>query len=109
MRPPTQREQYYKPRVASTWMSILFERFGLRFTKEVNSFSWLTAEYKCSAGVLEWLGIGYYNEKNSRPRKIPERGFAKSIILAALADSCFISETQPTKLRNLPRSRGRVR
>ena len=72
-------------------------------TKEVNSFMANSPNTNVPPEVLEWLGIGYYNEKNfqaaekylSALRKIDNPGSVKPDFLFYLGDTA-------TKLKNLP-------
>jgi TolA-binding protein len=96
-------EQYYN--LAS--IRIILCQFYLRdrsaLTKEVNSFMANSPNTNVPPEVLEWLGIGYYNEKNfqaaekylSALRKIDNPGNVKPDYLFYLGDTA-------TKLKNLP-------
>src|SRR5213595_4265149 len=72
-------------------------------TKEVNNFMANSPSTNVPPEVLEWLGIGYYNEKNfqaaekylSALRKIDNPGSVKPDFLFYLGDAA-------TKLKNLP-------
>jgi TolA-binding protein len=95
-------EQYYK--LAS--IRIILCQFYLKdrsaLTKEVNSFMANSPNTNVPPEVLEWLGIGYYNEKNfqaaekylSALRKIDNPGNVKPDYLFYLGDTA-------TKLKNL--------
>jgi TolA-binding protein len=97
------KEQYYN--LAS--LRIMLCQFYLKdrsaLTKEVNSFMANSPNTNVPPEVLEWLGIGYYNEKNfqaaekylSALRKIDNPGSVKPDFLFYLGDTA-------TKLKNLP-------
>lgn len=97
------KEQYYN--LAS--LRIMLCQFYLKdrpaLTKEVNSFMANSPNVNVPPEVLEWLGIGYYNEKNfqaaekylSALRKIDNPGSVKPDFLFYLGDTA-------TKLKNLP-------
>ena len=97
------KEQYYN--LAS--LRIMLCQFYLKdrpaLTKEVNSFMANSPNVNVPPEVLEWLGIGYYNEKNfqaaekylSALRKIDNPGNVKPDFLFYLGDTA-------TKLKNLP-------
>ena len=97
------KEQYYN--LAS--LRIMLCQFYLKdrnaLTKEVNSFMANSPNTNVPPEVLEWLGIGYYNEKNfqaaekylSALRKIDNPGGVKPDFLFYLGDAA-------TKLKNLP-------
>jgi len=97
------KEQYYN--LAS--LRIMLCQFYLKdrpaLTKEVNNFMANSPNTNVPPEVLEWLGIGYYNEKNfqaaekylSALRKIEDPGSVKPDFLFYLGDTA-------TKLKNLP-------
>src|SRR6266550_4185590 len=97
------KDQYYN--LAS--LRIMLCQFYLKdrnaLTKEVNSFMANSPNTNVPPEVLEWLGIGYYNEKNfqvaekylSALRKIDNPGSLKPDFLFYLGDTA-------TKLKNLP-------
>src|SRR5881275_988189 len=97
------KDQYYN--LAS--LRIILCHFYLKdrnaLTKEVNSFMANSPNTNVPPEVLEWLGIGYYNEKNfqaaekylSALRKIDNPGSVKPDFLFYLGDTA-------TKLKNLP-------
>src|SRR5437773_3424536 len=97
------KDQYYN--LAS--LRIMLCQFYLKdrnaLTKEVNSFMANSPNTNVPQEVLEWLGIGYYNEKNfqaaekylSALRKIDNPGSVKPDFLFYLGDTA-------TKLKNLP-------
>src|SRR6266508_2564739 len=97
------KAQYYN--LAS--LRIMLCQFYLKdravLTKEVNSFMVNSLNTNVPPEVLEWLGIGYYNEKNfqaaekylSALRKIDNPGSVKPDFLFYLGDTA-------TKLKNLP-------
>jgi TolA-binding protein len=97
------KDQYYN--LAS--LRIMLCQFYLKdrnaLTKEVNSFMVNSPNTNVPPEVLEWLGIGYYNEKNfqaaekylSALRKIDNPGSVKPDFLFYLGDTA-------TKLKNLP-------
>src|SRR5216110_2499747 len=97
------KDQYYN--LAS--LRIMLCQFYLKdrnaLTKEVNSFMANSPNTNVPPEVLEWLGIGYYNEKNfqaaekylSALRKIDNPGSVKPDFLFYLGDTA-------TKLKNLP-------
>src|SRR5438034_3636265 len=96
------KEQYYN--LAS--LRIILCQFYLKdqaaLTKEVNDFMGNSPNTNVPPEVLEWLGIGYYNEKNfqaaekylSALRKIDNPGSVKPDFLFYLGDTA-------TKLKNL--------
>ena len=96
------KDQYYN--LAS--LRIMLCQFYLKdrnaLTKEVNSFMANSPNTNVPPEVLEWLGIGYYNEKNfqaaekylSALRKIENPGSVKPDFLFYLGDTA-------TKLKNL--------
>jgi len=95
------KDQYYN--LAS--LRIMLCQFYLKdrnaLTKEVNSFMANSPNTNVPPEVLEWLGIGYYNEKNfqaaekylSALRKIDNPGSVKPDFLFYLGDAA-------TKLKN---------
>jgi TolA-binding protein len=97
------KEEYYN--LAS--LRIMLTQFYLKdqaaLTKEVNSFMANSPNTNVPPEVLEWLGIGYYNEKNfqaaekylSALRKIDNPTNVKPDFLFYLGDTA-------TKLKNLP-------
>src|SRR5438445_1351815 len=97
------KDQYYN--LAS--LRIMLCQFYLKdrnaLTKEVNSFMANSPNTNVPPEVLEWLGIGYYNEKNfqaaekylSALRKIDNPGSVKPDFLFYLGDTA-------SKLKNLP-------
>src|SRR5216110_1828351 len=97
------KDQYYN--LAS--LRIMLCQFYLKdrnaLTKEMNSFMANSPNTNVPPEVLEWLGIGYYNEKNfqaaekylSALRKIDNPGSVKPDFLFYLGDTA-------TKLKNLP-------
>jgi TolA-binding protein len=97
------KDQYYN--LAS--LRIILCQFYLKdraaLTKEVDSFMANSPNTNVPPEVLEWLGIGYYNEKNfqaaekylSALRKIDNPGSVRPDFLFYLGDAA-------TKLKNLP-------
>ena len=97
------KDQYYN--LAS--LRIMLCQFYLKdrnaLTQEVNSFMANSPNTNVPPEVLEWLGIGYYNEKNfqaaekylSALRKIDNPGSVRPDFLFYLGDTA-------TKLKNLP-------
>jgi TolA-binding protein len=97
------KEQYYKLASLRIMLSQFYLKDRAALTKEVNSFMANSPNTNVPAEVLEWLGIGYYNEKNfqaaekylSALRKIDNPGNVKPDFLFYLGDTA-------TKLKNLP-------
>ena len=97
------KEQYYNLASFRIMLSQFYLKDRAALTKEVNSFMANSPNTNVPPEVLEWLGIGYYNEKNfqaaekylSALRKIDNPGSVKPDFLFYLGDTA-------TKLKNLP-------
>ena len=97
------KEQYYNLASLRIMLSQFYLKDRAGLTKEVNSFMSNSPNTNVPPEVLEWLGIGYYNEKNfqaaekylSALRKIDNPGGVKPDFLFYLGDTA-------TKLKNLP-------
>jgi TolA-binding protein len=97
------KEQYYNLASLRIMLSQFYLKDRAALTKEVNSFMSNSPNTNVPPEVLEWLGIGYYNEKNfqaaekylSALRKIDNPGGVKPDFLFYLGDAA-------TKLKNLP-------
>jgi len=97
------KEQYYNLASLRIMLCQFYLKDRAALTKEVNSFMASSATTNVPPEVLEWLGIGYYNEKNfqaaekylSALRKIDNPGSVKPDFLFYLGDTA-------TKLKNLP-------
>ena len=97
------KEQYYNLASLRIMLSQFYLKDRAALTKEVNSFMSNSPNTNVPPEVLEWLGIGYYNEKNfqaaekylSALRKIDNPGSVKPDFLFYLGDTA-------TKLKNLP-------
>jgi TolA-binding protein len=97
------KEQYYNLASLRIMLSQFYLKDRAALTKEVNSFMADSPNTNVPPEVLEWLGIGYYNEKNfqaaekylSALRKIDNPGGVKPDFLFYLGDTA-------TKLKNLP-------
>lgn len=97
------KEQYYNLASLRIMLCQFYSKDRAALTKEVNSFMANSPNTNVPPEVLEWLGIGYYNEKNfqaaekylSALRKIENPGSVKPDFLFYLGDTA-------TKLKNLP-------
>jgi TolA-binding protein len=97
------KEQYYNLASLRIMLSQFYLKDRAGLTKEVNTFMSNSPNTNVPPEVLEWLGIGYYNEKNfqaaekylSALRKIDNPGGVKPDFLFYLGDTA-------TKLKNLP-------
>ena len=97
------KDQYYNLASLRIMLSQFYLKDRTALTKEVNSFMANSPNTNVPPEVLEWLGIGYYNEKNfqaaekylSALRKIDNPGSVKPDFLFYLGDTA-------TKLKNLP-------
>jgi TolA-binding protein len=97
------KEQYYNLASLRIMLCQFYLKDRAALTKEVNSFMVNSPNTNVPPEVLEWLGIGYYNEKNfqaaekylSALRKIDNPGSVKPDFLFYLGDTA-------TKLKNLP-------
>jgi TolA-binding protein len=97
------KEQYYNLASVRIMLCQFYLKDRAALTKEVNSFMTDSPNTNAPPEVLEWLGIGYYNEKNfqaaekylSALRKIDNPGNVKPDFLFYLGDTA-------TKLKNLP-------
>ncbi len=97
------KEQYYNLASLRIMLCQFYLKDRAALTKEVNSFMASSPNTNVPPEVLEWLGIGYYNEKNfqaaekylSALRKIDNPGSVKPDFLFYLGDTA-------TKLKNLP-------
>ncbi len=97
------KEQYYNLASLRIMLSQFYLKDRTALTKEVNSFMANSPTTNVPPEVLEWLGIGYYNEKNfpaaekylSALSKIGNPGNVKPDFLFYLGDTA-------TKLKNLP-------
>ncbi len=97
------KEQYYNLASLRIMLCQFYSKDRAALTKEVNSFMANSPNTNVPPEVLEWLGIGYYNEKNfqaaekylSALRKIENPGNVKPDFLFYLGDTA-------TKLKNLP-------
>jgi TolA-binding protein len=97
------KEQYYNLASLRIMLCQFYLKDRAALTKEVNSFMANSPNTNVPPEVLEWLGIGYYNEKNfqaaekylSALRKIDNPGSVKPDFLFYLGDAA-------TKLKNLP-------
>ena len=97
------KEQYYNLASLRIMLCQFYLKDRAALTKEVNSFMASSPTTNVPPEVLEWLGIGYYNEKNfqaaekylSALRKIDNPGSVKPDFLFYLGDTA-------TKLKNLP-------
>src|SRR6266550_2195971 len=58
------KEQYYNLALLRIMLSQFYLKDRAALTKEVNSFMANSPNTNVPPEVLEWLGIGYYNEKN---------------------------------------------
>jgi TolA-binding protein len=97
------KDQYYTLASLRIMLSQFYLKDRAALTKEVNSFMANSPDTNIPPEVLEWLGIGYYNEKNfqaaqkylSALRKIDNPGSVKPDFLFYLGDTAI-------KLKNLP-------
>ncbi|HSS17678.1 MAG TPA: tetratricopeptide repeat protein [Candidatus Dormibacteraeota bacterium] len=97
------KDQYYNLASLRIMLCQFYLKDRTALTKEVNSFMANSPNTNVPPEVLEWLGIGYYNEKNfqaaekylSALRKIDNPGSVKPDFLFYLGDAA-------TKLKNLP-------
>src|SRR5882724_4762540 len=97
------KEQYYDLASLRMMLCQFYLKDRAALTKEVNTFMADSPNTNVPPEVLEWLGIGYYNEKNfqaaekylSALRKIDNPGGVKPDFLFYLGDTA-------TKLKNLP-------
>jgi TolA-binding protein len=97
------KDQYYNLASLRIMLCQFYLKDRTALTKEVNSFMANSPNANVPPEVLEWLGIGYYNEKNfqaaekylSALRKIDNPGSVKPDFLFYLGDTA-------TKLKNLP-------
>src|ERR1700758_5206435 len=97
------KDQYYNLASLRIILCQFYSKDRTRLTKEVNSFMANSPNTNVPPEVLEWLGIGYYNEKNfqaaekylSALRKIDNPASVKPDFLFYLGDTA-------TKLKNLP-------
>ena len=97
------KEQYYNLASLRIMLCQFYLKDRTALTKEVNSFMANSPNTNVPPEVLEWLGIGYYNEKNFQAaekylsvlRKIDNPGSVKPDFLFYLGDTA-------TKLKNLP-------
>jgi TolA-binding protein len=97
------KEQYYNLASLRIMLSQFYLKDRAALTKEVNSFMANSPNTNVPPEVLEWLGIGFYNEKNfqaaekylSALRKTDDPGNVKPDFLFYLGDTA-------TKLKNLP-------
>ena len=97
------KDQYYNLASLRIMLCQFYLKDRTALTKEVNSFMANSPNTNVPPEVLEWLGIGYYNEKNfqaaekylSALRKIDNPGSVKPDFLFYLGDTA-------TKLKNLP-------
>jgi TolA-binding protein len=97
------KEQYYNLASLRIMLCQFYLKDRAALTKEVNSFMANSPNTNVPPEVLEWLGIGYYNDKNfqaaekylSALRKIDNPGNVKPDFLFYLGDTA-------TKLKNLP-------
>jgi TolA-binding protein len=97
------KEQYYNLASVRIMLCQFYLKDRAALTKEVNSFTATSPNTSVPPEVLEWLGIGYYNDKNfqaaekylSALRKIDNPGNVKPDFLFYLGDTA-------TKLKNLP-------
>jgi len=96
------KDQYYNLASLRIMLCQFYLKDRTALTKEVDSFMANSPNTNVPPEVLEWLGIGYYNEKNfqaekylSALRKIDNPGSVKPDFLFYLGDTA-------TKLKNLP-------
>jgi TolA-binding protein len=97
------KEEYYNLASLRIMLCQFYLKDRAALTKEVNNFMANSPNVNVPPEVLEWLGIGYYNEKNfqaaekylSALRKIDNPGSVKPDFLFYLGDTA-------TKLKNLP-------
>jgi len=97
------KEQYYNLASLRIMLCQFYLKDRAALTKEVNSFMANSPNTNVPPEVLEWLGIGYYNDKNfqaaekylSALRKIDNPANVKPDFLFYLGDTA-------TKLKNLP-------
>lgn len=97
------KDQYYNLASLRIMLCQFYLKDRTALTNEVNSFMASSPNTNVPPEVLEWLGIGYYNEKNfqaaekylSALRKIDNPGSVKPDFLFYLGDTA-------TKLKNLP-------
>jgi TolA-binding protein len=97
------KDQYYNLASLRMMLCQFYLKDRAALTKEVNSFMANSPNKNAPPEVLEWLGIGYYNEKNFQAaekylaalRKIENPGGVKPDFLFYLGDTA-------TKLKNLP-------
>src|SRR5262249_15715989 len=97
------KEQYYNLASIRIMLSQFYLKDRAALTKEVNNFMASSPNTNVPPDVLEWLGIGFYNDKNfqaaekylSALRKIDNPGNVKPDFLFYLGDAA-------TKLKNLP-------
>jgi len=97
------KEQYYNLASLRIMLCQFYMKDRPALTKEVNSFMANSPNVNVPPEVLEWLGIGYYNEKDfqaaekylSALRKIDNPANVKPDFLFYLGDAA-------TKLKNLP-------
>jgi TolA-binding protein len=97
------KEQYYNLASLRIMLCQFYLKDRAALTKEVNNFMASSPNMNPPPEVLEWLGIGYYNEKNfkaaekylSALSKIDNPGNVKPDFLFYLGDTA-------AKLKNLP-------
>ena len=97
------KDEYYNLASLRIMLCQFYLKDRTALTKEVNNFMTNSPNVNVPPEVLEWLGIGYYNEKNfqaaekylSALRKIDNPGNVKPDFLFYLGDTA-------TKLKNLP-------
>jgi TolA-binding protein len=97
------RDEYYNLASLRMMLCQFYLKDRTALTKEVNNFMATSPNVNVPPEVLEWLGIGYYNEKNfqaaekylSALRKSDNPGNVKPDFLFYLGDTA-------TKLKNLP-------
>jgi TolA-binding protein len=97
------KEDYYNLASLRIILCHFYLKDRIALTKEVNGFMANSPNTNVPPEVLEWLGIGYYNEKNFQVaekylgalRKIENPGNVKPDYLFYLGDAA-------TKLKNLP-------
>jgi TolA-binding protein len=97
------KDEYYNLASLRMMLCQFYLKDRTALTKEVNNFMVTSPNVNVPPEVLEWLGIGYYNEKNfqaaekylSALRKSDNPGNVKPDFLFYLGDTA-------TKLKNLP-------
>ncbi|HZS17620.1 MAG TPA: tetratricopeptide repeat protein [Candidatus Udaeobacter sp.] len=97
------KEQYYNLASLRIMLSHFYLKDRAALTKEVNNFMASSPGTNVPPEILEWLGIGYYNDKNfpaaekylSALSKVDHSGSVKPDYLFYLGDTA-------TKLKNLP-------